>query len=148
MKIAITVAITAAVAALCVPAATATPTHRTSTQARSFCSTAKAISKYLASTLTLTNGVAKATPANLKLAYTTVTKSEPALKASAPKSLRPSLTKAFSFINLAKKDLAKANWHTANLTPYLPALVAKYKATAKSIKVVRAYLHGTCHLAV
>jgi hypothetical protein len=148
MKIAVTLAMAATVAALCVPAATAAPTLHTSTQARSFCSTAKGIAKYLASTLTLTNGVADVSAANLKLAYTTITRSEPALTAGAPRSLRPSLTRTFSFINLAKRDLAKANWQTARLGPYVPALTAKYKASERSIKVVRAYLRGTCHLDV
>jgi len=148
MKVVATLAVAAAAVALCASAATAAPTHRDSTQARSFCATAKGIAKYLASTLALTNGTAEATPANLKLAYTTIVGSESALNATAPKSLRPSLVQTFSFVNLAKSDLEKVNWQAAKLAPYLPGLLAKYNATARPIKVVRTYLDGTCHLDV
>lgn len=144
MKLAVPAAVALTAAALCVPAATAAPAHSTS-----FCGTAKGVAKYLSATLKLdSSGAAAETPANLKLAYTTVVRSEGALLQSAPGSLKPSLTGAFSFVNLVKSDFAKAGWQIKNMTPYFPALVAKGNAEAKQIAAVRAYLRGSCHLPI
>ncbi|HEX7083695.1 MAG TPA: hypothetical protein VF186_06245 [Gaiellaceae bacterium] len=148
MKLVSTVAAAVAALALCVSAATAAPAHRGSTQARTFCGAAHAISKYLKGALAMTNGVVDETPANLELAYTTVVNSEPALTATAPKSLRPSLAQVFSFLNLVKADFEKADWQVAKMKPYFPALIAKGNAIAKPARVVRAYLHGTCHIGI
>ena len=148
MRIAPALAIPVVALALCVSAATAAPSGHDAAQGNAFCTRANGIAKYLASTLTLTNGVAEGTPANLKLAYTTIASSERGLNAAAPKSLRPSLLGAFSFINLAKTDLAQVSWEAPKLLPYLPALVANGKKNGGSIKVVEAYLKGTCHIDV
>ncbi len=148
MRIASALAIPVVALALCVSTASATHSSRDVAQGSAFCTKANAIAKYLASTLTLTNGVAEGTPANLKLAYTTIAGSEKGLNAAAPKSLRPSLLGAFSFINLAKTDLAQVGWEGSKLLPYLPALVANGKKNGSSIKVVETYLKGTCHIDV
>jgi len=149
VKVVWMVAMLVAMLTLCLTAATAAPARHSSTQARSFCSTAKAIAKYLSSTLTLTtSGVVAQTPANLKLAYTTVVHYEPALLGTAPKSLKTNLRRALSFVNLVKADFEKADWQVAKMTPYFPGLVAKATANARPITAVKSYLDGTCHVPV
>lgn len=147
MKLVVSTATAITAIALCVPAATAAPLR--STQESSLCGTAKAVAKYLSTALKLnSSGVMAETPANLKLAYTTVVNSEGALMGGAPSSLKPSLTGAFSFVNLVKTDFQKAGWQVKNMTPYFPALIAKANAESKQITAVRTYLRGTCHLQI
>jgi len=149
MKVVSALAAAFAALGLCVSAATASPASRQSAHAGSFCGTAKGIARYLSQSLKLTaSGVAASTPANLKLTYTTVVNHEGALLASAPSSLKPSLTKTFSFVNVVKSDFQKADWQIAKLTPYFPALVAKGNAAAKPIAAVKTYLDDTCHLPI
>jgi len=133
----------------CCSAASAAPTRHGSMQGGSFCGTAKADASYLKSTLSITSGGAAAeTPANLKLAYTTIAKDEGGLLGTAPKSLKANLRRAFSFINLVKSDFEKVDWQAAKMAPYFPALVAKGTADAKPIAAVEAYLRKTCHLPI
>ena len=147
MKLVVSTAAAITAIALCVPAATAAPLRHA--HESSLCGTAKAVAKYLGTALKLdSTGAVAATPANLKLAYTTVVHNERAMLGGAPASLEPSLSGAFSFVNLVAADFAKAGWQIKNLQPYFPALVAKGKAEAKPIATVRAYLRGTCHVAV
>ena len=147
MKLVVSAAAAVTAIALCAPAATAAPLRHT--QESSLCGTAKAVAKYLGTALKLdSTGVVAATPANLKLAYTTVVHNEKAMLGGAPASLKPSLAATFSFVNLVEADFAKAGWQVKNMQPYFPALVAKGKAVGKQIAVVRAYLRGTCHVPI
>ena len=83
MKLGVSAAVVLTVAALSAPAANAAPERQ-----GSLCTTARAVAKYLGTTLQLTSsGVVAGTPANLKLAYTTVVSHEGAMLGGAPKSL-------------------------------------------------------------
>jgi hypothetical protein len=130
-----------ATTALLVPAASAAPARHAS-----FCGQARSIAGYLSTTLEATSPGSTATPAKLKLAYTTVLNAKGSLLSSAPKPLRPSLRTAFSFLALVKSDFEKAGWQLQKLGPYLPALAAKAQADQKPIGKVEAYLRGTCHV--
>ena len=147
MKLVVPTAAAIVCIGLCAPAATAAPLR--STHGSSLCGTAQAVAKYLRVTLELTpGGAVAATPANLKLAYTSIAKNEGAMLAGAPTSLKPSLSAAFGWLNLVKTDFEKAGWQIKNMTPYFPAVVAKAKADATQLATVRAYLRGTCHLSI
>lgn len=149
MKVVSSAAVVVAALALSASAATAAPAHRSSTDGGSFCGTAQSIAKYLKGALTLSSsGVVATTPANLKLAYTTVVKAGPTLLATAPKKLKPSVAGTLSFVDLVAKDFAKAGWQISKLKPYFPGLVAKATAEQHSITVVKTYLNGTCHVPV
>ncbi|HVU76646.1 MAG TPA: hypothetical protein VHC67_03620 [Gaiellaceae bacterium] len=141
MKPVLIIATAVATIALLVPAASAAPARHDS-----FCGQARSISRYLTTTLKATSPGSTATPAKLKLAYTTVLNARGALIGSAPKTLKPSLRTAFSFIALVKADFEKADWQLQNMTQYFPALIAKAQADQKPIAKVEAYLRGTCHV--
>src|SRR5581483_9244736 len=83
---------------------------------------------------------------NVKASYLRIATAEPALNASAPRSLKPHLRPIFSFVNLLIADFDKVGWQPAGMAQYFPKLLPRAEAVTPHLHVVDAYLKGTCKL--
>jgi len=105
-----------------------------------FCSVARGVGRDLASVTSLGRRP------NVKASYLRIATAEPALNASAPRSLKPHLRPIFSFVNLLIADFDKVGWQPAGMAQYFPKLLPRAEAVTPHLHVVDAYLKGTCKL--
>ena len=61
-------------------------------------------------------------PTKLKAEFGAITRAEPALKSSAPTSLKGHVNRVLGFANVVGAELKKANWNIARLLPYVATL--------------------------
>jgi hypothetical protein len=121
-----------------------------SAQRASFCGTAKGIAVYLVQSgnmISPTGGESLATlTKKLKVDYAAIIKAEPALKSSAPSSIKPDLLKALSVINYIDAKMSSVGWDFMKVAPFAQSLSAKAQSAGPAIKHLDAYFKGTCHI--
>ena len=83
-------------------------------------------------------------PAALKADYGAITSAEPALRASAPRSLKRSLNTVLVFLNSVASELRQANWNIAGLLPHMSSLQVKLNKADPAISKLKAYYRTTC----
>ena len=108
----------------------------------SFCGVSKGVAKNLVniqSQLQTAPG-----PTKLKAEYGAITSAEPALRASAPGSLKGSLNTVLVLLNSVASDLRQANWNIAGLLPHMSSLEVKLNKADPSILKLKAYYRTTC----
>ena len=85
-----------------------------------FCGVSKNVAQYLVS---LEDQLRSSpAPTKLKAEFGAITRAEPALKSSAPASLKGHVNQVLAFANVVGADLKKANWNVAGLLPYVASL--------------------------
>ena len=107
-----------------------------------FCGASKGVAQYLVS---LSNQLSsRPGPTKLKAEFGVITRAEPALKSSAPASLKGHVNLVLSFANLVGADLKKANWNIAGLLPYVATLQVQEAKIKPSINALDRYYRTTC----
>ena len=141
MKLAlpILVVVVALLAAGVAAAASASPSH-----AQSFCSVSRGVAKQIVDS----TRVLASEPAKVKVTYEQIAAAEPALKSSAPRSVKVHLLPALSFVNLVIADFKSANWNVSGMTKYVPTLTARGEAVAPHLQALDTYFKTTCKLNV
>ena len=114
----------------------------TSASGGSFCNVSKGVAMNL---VNISKQIrTPSSPARLKAEWGAIISAAPALKSSAPASLKVTVVKVLAFASLIDTDLKKANWNIAGLLPYESSLVAQDKKAEPSISALKAYYRGTC----
>jgi len=90
----------------------------------------------------------RVTPTKLRIIYTKVQASEPALRAAASGRIKADLKPVLAWINVLVVDLKKADWHTSKMLPYYVSLAAGAKRIVPQIDALRTYFRSTCKLDV
>jgi hypothetical protein len=90
----------------------------------------------------------RVTPAKLRIVYTKVQASEPALRAAASGRIKTDLKPVLAWINVLVADLKKANWQTSKMLPYYASLAAGATRIEPQIDALRTYFRSTCKLDV
>jgi hypothetical protein len=116
----------------------------------SFCGTAKGVAVYLVQSGNLISPSGNESLATLtkklKADYAAIIKAEPALKSSAPGSIKPDLLKAFSVINFIDAKMSSVGWDFTKVAPFAQSLSAKAQSARPAITHLEAYFKGTCHI--
>jgi hypothetical protein len=116
----------------------------------SFCGAAKGVAAYIVSSgnaLSPTAGESLATVEHkFRVAYAAIIKAEPALKSSAPSSIKPDLVKAFSVINYINAKMSAVGWDFTKVASFAQSLSAKTQSATPAIHHLDAYFKGTCHI--
>jgi hypothetical protein len=119
-------------------------------EALRFCGTAKGVAAYIVSSgnsLSPTAGESLATVEHkFRVAYAAIIKAEPALKSSAPASIKPDLVKAFSVINYINAKMSAVGWDFTKVASFAQSLSAKAQSATRAIHHLDAYFKGTCHI--
>jgi hypothetical protein len=139
-----------ALAAAVLSSCAASAAHAAPVKQASFCGTAKGVAAYIVSSgnaLSPTAGESLATVEHkLKVAYAAMIKAEPALKSSAPSSIKPDLLKAFSVVNYIDAKMSAVGWDFTKVVSFAQSLSAKAQSAGPAIKHLDAYFKGTCHI--
>lgn len=90
----------------------------------------------------------RVTPTKLRIVYTKVQASEPALRAAASGRIKTDLKPVLAWINVLVVDLKKANWQTSKMLPYYASLAAGATRIEPQIDALRTYFRSTCKLDV
>jgi hypothetical protein len=90
----------------------------------------------------------RVTPTKLRIVYTKIQASEPALRAAASGRIKADLTPVLGWINVLVTDLEKADWRTSRMLPYYASLAAGAQRIEPQIDALRTYFRSTCKLDV
>ena len=108
----------------------------------SFCGVSKGVAKNLVNIANQLKTLPSST--ELKAEYGAISSAEPALKSSAPGSLKPHVLQVLGFVDNIAADLKQANWSITGLLPHEAALQAQENKVGPSIAALKAYYKNTC----
>ena len=112
------------------------------TRQASFCGTAKGVAAYIVNSGSLISP----TERKLKFDYGAIIHAEPALKSSAPRTIKPDLLTAFSLVNFVNARMTAIGWDFTKALPFEKTLVTRATAAKPAIQHLSAYFKGTCHI--
>jgi len=120
------------------------------TRQASFCGTAKGVAAYIVNSGSLISPTGSETlqslERKLKFDYGAIIHAEPALKSSAPRTIKPDLLTAFSLVNFVNARMTAIGWDFTKALPFEKTLVTRATAAKPAIQHLSAYFKGTCHI--
>jgi len=107
-----------------------------------FCAVSKGVAQYLAN---VENQLRSSpSPTRTKAVWGAIMSAEPAMKSSAPASLKGDVNRVYVVATAINTDLKKANWSITGLLPYVTSLNAQMTKAKPSFNALDNYWRTTC----